>query len=99
MKIQYAQADVIEQLVKDLRLAEAGRISASDLNGAPVLYDYRVVPSPVGFLTGIVEGHPKLQTGREIKTSQVYFIDSDLGIARTLSRWYRLESFVRSGGH
>lgn len=99
MKLQYAPADVLTRLVEDLRRVETGRISYSDLDGSPLLYNHRVVPSPVGFLTGVVDGHPKLRTGQEIITSQVYFIDTDRGIARTLSRWYRLEALAQNGGH
>lgn len=98
MKLQYAASDVIAQLAKDLVLAETGRFSASDLDGAPLLRNYQVVSAPVGFLTGIVEGHPSLRSGQEIKTSQVFFFDSDRGLARTLNRWYRLQPSVRNGG-
>lgn len=99
MKLQYAPAYVLARLVDDLRLVETGRLSPSELDGSPRLYDYRIIPSSVGFLTGIVDGHPTLRPGRKITTSQVYFIDSDRGIARTLSRWYRLGSFPQTEGH
>lgn len=40
-------------------------------------------------LRGEVAGHPELRDG-PIETSQLFFIDQKLGLARTLSRWYRL---------
>lgn len=99
MKLQYAPADTLARLVEDLRLAETGSLSASDFSDSPILYSHRIIPLSVGILEGVVEGHPKLGTGREITTSQVYFIDTGLGIARTLSRWYRLGGPVENGRH
>ena len=40
-------------------------------------------------LCGEVKGHPNLRDG-PIETSQLFFIDQKLCLARTLSRWYRL---------
>jgi hypothetical protein len=91
MKLQYAPADTLSRLVDDIRLAETGSLSSIDFDGAPTLYAYRTIPHSVGVLSGIVEGHPKLRCGREISTSQVFFIDTEQGVARTLSRWYRLD--------
>lgn len=53
----------------------------------------------VGILEGVVEGHPKLGTGREITTSQTFYLDTELGIARTLNRWYRLGVSAKHGRH
>lgn len=91
MKLQYAPADTLARLVDDLRLAEAGSLSSLDQSAMPTLYAHSVIPHPVGVLSGIVEGHPKLRSGREITTSQIFFIDTEQGLARTLSRWYRLD--------
>lgn len=97
MKLQYAPADTLSRLVEDLRLAETGSLSVSDFPDSPILRSHRIVPLSVGILTGVVEAHPKLGTGREIITSQVFFIDTDLGLARTLSRWYRLGLSAQTG--
>ncbi|MBY3201776.1 DUF6634 family protein [Rhizobium laguerreae] len=99
MKLQYAPIDVLSRLVEDLRLVQTGRPSVPNLDGAPLLYNHRIVSSSVGILAGIVDGHPKLRAGQEITTSQVFYLDSDLGIARTLSRWYRLETPAHNGGN
>ena len=99
MKLQYAPADTLARLVEDLRLAETGSLLASDFSDSPILHSHRIIPLSVGILEGVVEGHPKLGTGREITTSQVFFIDTGLGVARTLSRWYRLGGFVENGGY
>jgi hypothetical protein len=47
----------------------------------------RTVPCLMGFSTG----HPELPgQGRLITTSVLWLLSSDMGWARTLSRWYRL---------
>jgi hypothetical protein len=99
MKLQYAPVDVLARLVEDLRLAETGSLSVLDLSDSPILYSHQIIPLSVGILKGVVEGHPKLGNGREITTSQVFFIDTDLGLARTLSRWYRLGMSAQNGSY
>ncbi len=94
MKLQYAPSDLLARLVDDLRLAEAGSLASIDFAEAPILFAHRVIPQSVGILSGIVEGHPKLRSGREITTSQVFYLDTEQGVARTLSRWYRLDGTV-----
>lgn len=44
---------------------------------------------PVLTLSGIALDHPKLGT-KPVATSQVYYIDTESGLVRTLNRWYRL---------
>lgn len=92
MRIRFAPAEALASLVEDLRLIEAGRVDGIDLRNAPILHDHRILSLSVAMLAGIVEGHPRLSAGQKITTSQVFYIDTDLGIARTMSRWYRLES-------
>ncbi|OYU77440.1 MAG: hypothetical protein CFE32_05680 [Alphaproteobacteria bacterium PA3] len=41
-------------------------------------------------LIGTVTGHPRLSDGRPIVTSNVVVLNVDAGLARTMSRWYRL---------
>jgi len=50
-----------------------------------------VIAYPVPHLVGIVLGHPLLRDG-EIWTSELLTYDPERGYARTLSRFYRLES-------
>ncbi|ASY62555.1 hypothetical protein SJ05684_c10990 [Sinorhizobium sojae CCBAU 05684] len=49
-------------------------------------------------LTGIVQGHPRIDDGRRVVTSQLFYLDPNLGIARTMNRWYRLGARDRSWG-
>lgn len=40
-------------------------------------------------LTGLVGNHPFIADG-PIRTSELYYVDLEAGLARTFSRWYRL---------
>ena len=44
---------------------------------------------PVLTISGIAHAHPKLGT-KPIATSQVFYINTDVGLVRTLNNWYRL---------
>jgi hypothetical protein len=44
---------------------------------------------PVLTISGIAHDHPKLGT-KPIATSQVFYINTETGLVRTLNRWYRL---------
>ncbi|MFK0382311.1 DUF6634 family protein [Agrobacterium sp. NPDC090273] len=98
MKLQYAPADTISRLAEDLRFVEAGVLLPFDLSEAPIIYNHRIQRLPVGSLEGVVEGHPRLGSGKNITTSQVFFIDTEWGVARTLSRWYRLDPSPQGKG-
>ena len=60
----------------------------------PTLEDWfpAIVPSKIEELAliGTVIGHPRLCDGRTILTSNVAVLKVDTGLARTMSRWYRL---------
>lgn len=99
MKLRYAPVDTLSRLVEDLRLAETGPLSAADFPESPILRSHRIIRMSVGMLEGVVEGHPNLSTGREITTSQIFYLDTENGIARTLSRWYRLDVPTSAGRH
>jgi len=45
-------------------------------------------------LLGRTLAHPKIQDGKTAASSELFYLDRDRGIARTLSRWYRLGSQV-----
>lgn len=64
-----------------------------------MLLNYKPVVGKAFALSGVVSGHPSLADGREIITSQLFYVDEDRGIARTMNRWYRLYSSVRNEGH
>lgn len=59
------------------------------LDPEAILTNWMLSPDIVFSLRGEVSGHPHLRAG-PIETSQLFFIDQKLGLARTLSRWYRL---------
>ncbi|QKK18886.1 hypothetical protein [Rhizobium indicum] len=53
----------------------------------------RVVPC----LIGRPLGHPLISDGRPAFSSELFYFDPNRGIARTLSRWYRLGTRVEPG--
>jgi hypothetical protein len=81
-------ASRLEQLAGDLRAIAAGNLTI-DKETAVELANWRLTYRRVLSLNGVSIDHPTLGT-KSIHTSEVYFIDLDRGIARTLSRWYRL---------
>jgi hypothetical protein len=81
-------ADLLEALAWDLR--EAARPSFDPTSKDSVLLSgWSLASRDVLALTGRVEDHPKLGT-TFMRTSAVFFLDTQSGWARTLSRWYRL---------
>jgi hypothetical protein len=54
------------------------------------LDDWMLMRRAVPCLAGRSTGHPDIRDGAPTITSEVYFIDSDRRLARTLSRWYSL---------
>jgi len=80
----------IHALSADLLAIEAGRLpTARQLREAPLITSWIVGHRPEPILIGDVVGHPGIADGPAF-TSGLYFADPQLGIARTLSRWYRL---------
>lgn len=54
------------------------------------LTDWALMERSVPCLVGRPIGHPAIVDGRATCTSQLFFLDEQRGVARTLSRWYRL---------
>ena len=73
------------------RIARGRHPGKDELRDAPRLWEWRVIAYPASHLVGIVLGHPLLRDG-EIWTSELLTYDPERGYARTLSRFYRLES-------
>ncbi|WP_440657825.1 DUF6634 family protein [Ensifer adhaerens] len=71
-------------------LLEAGTVDEAVLAAAPILQFYKLVVGPACALGGVVRGHPHLPDGHEIVSSQLFYLDAERGVARTLNRWYRL---------
>lgn len=53
------------------------------------LRDWGLAIKMTDCLCGLVENHPHREDGLVV-TSEVFYLDTDLGIARTGNRWYRL---------
>jgi hypothetical protein len=85
----------LQDLAEDLRLVAEGKFP-SPLEQMPVLLDWNLSARLVPHLVGCAAGHPILGN-RHISTSQLFFLDAELGLARTLSRWYRLDPPIDAG--
>ncbi|QFY63539.1 hypothetical protein FZ934_25185 (plasmid) [Rhizobium grahamii] len=80
----------LRSLADDLEAVGAGRF--------PELPDALLTSWSVGTrlapcLIGHAFGHPSIGDGRRAITSEVYYVDPGRGLARTLSRWYKLGSY------
>lgn len=78
------------QLLDDLHRYAEGLLGDDALADAPLLQSYKFVVGPAYALGGIVSGHPRIADGREIVSSQLFFLDPERSVARTRNRWYRL---------
>jgi hypothetical protein len=85
-----AEVHRIDQLSIDLMMLVDGRYNVP--NDAPIIDQWSLAPSPPSVcLTGLGSGHPLLPgNSRGIVTSDLALIAEDVGVARTMSRWYRL---------
>lgn len=99
MKFAYLSAEDAERLSTDLRSVEAGITQSLSLHSAPVLEAHQMHSRRTACLSGYVFGHPSLGDGSEIMTSQLMYMDTEAGIARTLNRWYRLGTPWPKQGH
>jgi len=96
---QWLDGATVLRLLNDLRCAELGEFGNISIEETPILRNYKPVIGKAFALTGVVSGHPRLAEGREVITSQLFYLDEHRGLARTMNRWYRLYSSVRSEGH
>lgn len=55
----------------------------------PTVMEWYLTPREVLTLRGHVVGHPSVSDG-PFESSQLFFASQEFGLARTLSRWYRL---------
>ncbi|WP_119256042.1 DUF6634 family protein [Shinella zoogloeoides] len=90
MKFAYLSAEDAQRLSADLRSVEAGITHILSLHTAPILEAHQMYSRRTACLSGYVFGHPSLGDSREIMTSQLMYMDTEVGIARTINRWYRL---------
>lgn len=85
-------ASRLEAIAADLRLLNDPR---SAMPTPPVaISDWSLSATPVLTISGFAEDHPKLGS-KVIATSQVYYINIEDRLVRTLSRWYRLGAPLR----
>lgn len=81
---------LINALSADLLALQQGRFPTLDqLADAPVITEWALGYRPEPALVGRVSGHPRVADGPAV-TSGLYYLDPDLGFARTLSRYYIL---------
>jgi hypothetical protein len=57
---------------------------------AVFIEDWMLMRRTIPCLAGTMTGHPTVTDGSPGITTEIYFIDEDRGIARSMSRWYRL---------
>jgi hypothetical protein len=69
------------RLLEDLRRTDIGQPDLAAIAAAPLLENYKAAIGPAYALSGIVSGHPRLLDGREIVTSQLFYLDPELGLA------------------
>ncbi|MEO3432586.1 DUF6634 family protein [Inquilinus sp. CAU 1745] len=82
---------LLEQLQREFPYLKRDEIPPGvDLDTAPLLDHWSYSLDPPDGLIGVVTGHPHLRDGGWITTSQLVWIDETRGIARTVSRYYRL---------
>lgn len=90
--------EATQQLIREAeaamqRIREGISPTVEELAEAPHLEFWGVVTDGDTFaLRGVVTGHPKLQDGAIITTSQLLWVADDRKSARTLSRFYKLGS-------
>ena len=77
-------------LANDLRRLAAGHVPRVELTRAPLLTRWGLTNRPTLVLTGSVHGHPLIDEGHPVISSEIFAIDADRRWARTLSRYYQL---------
>jgi hypothetical protein len=86
-----------EALIPRLRslLADVEAAAASSAYPFPkecvALDDWMLMRRAVPCLAGTSTGHPDIRDGAPTITSEVFFIDTERRLARSLSRWYLLD--------
>ncbi len=99
MTYEWLDDATVVRLLKDLQRAETGDFASLPIAEAPVLANYKPVLGNVFALSGTVTGHPRVRDGKEIVTSQLFYLNPEVGVARTMNRWYRLSTGIMRIGH
>ncbi|NVP57586.1 DUF6634 family protein [Mycoplana rhizolycopersici] len=99
MTFRFDSPATARRLFDDLTQLDDGTLDVSAvLADAPTLSDHKLVLGWAHALSGVVHGHPRLPDGNKVVTSQLFFLDPQLGLALTMNRWYRLGGSGH-GGH
>jgi hypothetical protein len=83
---------MLRRIADDVQHASRGVIIEPSVAIAKWDFAHRAVPC----LVGTASGHPTIGDGKSMVTSQLFYFDRAAGIARTMSRWYRLADPARS---
>lgn len=76
-------------LCTDLQALADG--ASLNLSSEPVEIDeWTLLKRTVPCLTGLISGHPHIRNGHIGATTEIFYLDERLGVARSLSRWYKL---------
>lgn len=89
-----------ETLVHALRcLADDLENVSNNLEALPTvaINSWALSQRSVPCLMGRTLGHPAIGDGRPALSSELFYLDPERGVARTLSRWYRLGTRVDPG--
>lgn len=78
------------RLFDDFQRFDEGKLDEEMFAEAPVLDSWKLVVGWAYALGGVVTGHPRIPDGREVVSSQLFFLDPERAVARTLNGWYRL---------
>ncbi|OWV68069.1 hypothetical protein ATY76_14270 [Rhizobium sp. R339] len=97
LNFEWMDSETVQRLLESIQSANAGTLARAVIAEAPLLECYGTAVGHAFALTGIVHGHPRIDDGRRVVTSQLFYLDRNLGIARTMNRWYRLGARDRSG--
>lgn len=57
-----------------------------------LIKDWAIIKRSVPCLVGRTIGHPDITDNRAACTTELFYLDEERGVARTMSRWYRLGS-------
>jgi hypothetical protein len=79
----------LRSLADDLEALSARQVAEQEI---PLITSWSFATRAAPCLVGNAFGHPKIDDGRRVFTSEVYYVDPSRRLARTLSRWYRLSS-------
>jgi len=79
----------LQALCSDLAKIASGYQPVAELADAPLLDSYSGTFRMAPCLTGMISGHPTVR-GPAVLTSDLWVYAPELGLARTLNRFYRL---------